>query len=75
MPENNRIYAYVDWYDQNKGYGIAKNNNIILFFHKSYVLDNVIDIKSNDIISCFPVLKKNIYHATKVRKEDVKNNN
>lgn len=74
MEEKNRILAYIDWYESDKGYGIAKHNNLMLFFHKSYITDNKINVKNNTIISCLPILKNNIYHATDIKEAIVKGN-
>ena len=64
--ENNKIYATVDWYDEKKGFGIARNNEIPLLLHSSYINNKENKIKAQDVISCLPVQLNNIYHATEI---------
>lgn len=66
MENNIRIYAIVDWYDEKKGFGIARNNQIPFLLHSSYLNNRENKIKAQDIISCTPVQLNNIYHATEI---------
>ena len=64
--ENNKLYATVDWYDEKKGFGMARNNSIPLLVHNYYFKDEIQALKAQDIISCTPVELNNIYHATQI---------
>lgn len=66
MENNKKIYAIVDWYDEKKGFGIAKNNEITLFLHSTYLKNKEDKIKAKDIISCSPARRNNIYYATEI---------
>ena len=66
MENNNKIFAIVDWYDEKKGFGIARNNSVPLLLHSSYLHDKGDKLKSQDVISCTPVEKNGIYHATDI---------
>ena len=45
--ENNKIYATVDWYDEKKGFGMARNNSIPLLVHNYYFKDEKDFVLSN----------------------------
>lgn len=66
MENSERIYAIVDWYDEKKGFGIAKNNEVPLFLHSTYLKNKEEKIKAQDIISCSPARINNIYYATDI---------
>lgn len=63
MENNKKIYAIVDWYDEKKGFGIARFNEIPLLLHSSYLNNKETKIQSRDIVSCDPVPRNGIYHA------------
>ena len=68
--ENNddKFYATVEWYDSNKGFGIASHDELLLVLHSSYLVNKFEKLDAADVISCVPKVINDIHHATNIIK-------
>ena len=66
--EQNRVEGTVEWFDEEKGYGIGRDNdNTTLFIRKSYFA-NCDNIDANDDFVCTVVKQGKVNHATQLEK-------